>query len=89
MGQDFPYFSNQGNFLPNSTNFTEGPNGFANLINPFTITDTSEWTVSEVWVRCQLKVNWETIDECFRLIPRNTRFSDHGQGINKELYSSL
>ena len=41
----FPYFNN-GNFRPNSINFTEGPNGFKGLSNPYTITKANEWTVS-------------------------------------------
>ena len=41
---DFPYFirSNGGN----SDTFNEGPGGFLALPNPFTINNTSEWTVS-------------------------------------------
>ena len=40
----FPYFtpSNGGN----SDAFNEGPHGFLALPNPFTIDNTSEWTVS-------------------------------------------
>ena len=30
----------------NSHTFTEGPGGFLALANPFTIVNTSEWTVS-------------------------------------------
>ena len=40
----FPHFTptNGGN----SATFNEGPGGFLALSNPFTITNTSEWTVS-------------------------------------------
>ena len=40
----FPYFtpSNGGN----SETFIEAPGGLVGLPNPFTITNTSEWTVS-------------------------------------------
>ena len=40
----FPYFtrSNGGN----SDTFNEGPGGFLAIPNPFTITNTTEWTVS-------------------------------------------
>ena len=40
----FPYFTptNGGN----SITYNEGPGGFLVLPNPFTITDTTEWTVS-------------------------------------------
>ena len=40
----FPYFtpSHGGNI----DTFNEGPGGFLSLSNPFTITSTSEWTVS-------------------------------------------
>ena len=41
----FPHF-NGGNFMPNSITFTEGPEGFNNLQNPYTITNASKWTVS-------------------------------------------
>ena len=40
----FPHFtrSNGGN----SDTFNKGPGGFLALLNPFTITNTTEWTVS-------------------------------------------
>ena len=43
--REFPYFTPARG--GNSDTFNEGPGGFLALSNPFTITNTSEWTVSK------------------------------------------